>query len=206
MELQLGKHYSLYTSKSAISGEKVLVVGIRAYSQIRDIPFDVNVLAIDEKVVFPEDDPIEGKFFYHCISMVDSKKHFLVWEDIIDASRTTILGAEYGYSLTISINPSSEANIAEIISRMETAIVAQYGSSVALNFAQSFVGQADEIAILYEKIRKYEGILEKFQVFDKYTTVLQKLAGTDMVAITDDIKSQLESIASAVDSIASVIG
>jgi hypothetical protein len=132
--LGVGKVYQLYTKYETIAGEKVKIVGTLAYSEIEKVPFNVTVLAINERIISVKDEDLEEKIsgdtIYHCRS-IDKRpdgtfSEYIVWDSIINREKTIRINETYKYNLTINLIDAINSPITQVISDTEKHISNMY--------------------------------------------------------------------------------
>jgi hypothetical protein len=125
--LNVGKIYQLYTKYETIAGEKVKIVGTLAYSEIEKVPYNVTVLAINERIISVKDEDLEEKIsgdtIYHCRSVNKRPdgtfSEYIVWDSIINREKTIRINEAYKYNLTINLIDAINSPITQIISDTE---------------------------------------------------------------------------------------
>jgi ribosome-associated translation inhibitor RaiA len=132
--LTVGRIYQLYTKYESIAGEQVKIVGTLAYSEIEKVPYNVTVLAINERVIAVKDEDLEerisGDTIYHCRAVTPKPdgtySEYIVWDSIINREKTIRLNENYQYILNISIADMINSPITQIISDVEKYISKMY--------------------------------------------------------------------------------
>lgn len=121
-QLTVGKSYNLYTNYESIVGQPVKVIGILSYSECSKVSYDINVLAINERVISVKDEDIESEIgsdnIYWCRSLTanndGSYNEYLVWDSIINFNRTSGINENYALNFNISISEGSNISASQI--------------------------------------------------------------------------------------------
>jgi hypothetical protein len=130
--LNVGEIYQLYTKYETIAGEKVMVVGTLAYSETPKVPYNLTVLAINERVIAVSDEDlqerIKGDTIYHCRSIYQkpdgSYAEYVVWDSIINREKTIRIDKTYRYEIKLSIPNTVNSPITQIIGDIEKYVAA----------------------------------------------------------------------------------
>jgi hypothetical protein len=132
--LTVGRVYQLYTKYESIAGEMVRVIGTLAYSELSKVPYNVTVLAINERVIAVKDEDLEERIsedvIYHCRSVSakpdGSYAEYIVWDSIINREKTIGINESYTYELNFQILDILNSPITQIISDIEKYITKMY--------------------------------------------------------------------------------
>jgi hypothetical protein len=198
--LTVGKIYQLYTKYETIAGEQIRVVGTLAYSEITKVPYNVTVLAINERVISVKDEDLETRIstdvIYHCRAVTPKPdgtySEYIVWDSIINKEKTIGINENYKYELNFSITDILTSPITQIISDIEKYITKMYPS---LNFsiikASDSEVQGSEIGdstITEDKNARVEAIIDSLLKFeDKLIPAAQAIIDADLVNKTKTI-------------------
>jgi hypothetical protein len=138
MEIQLvvGRIYQLYTKYESIAGEPVTVVGTLAYSEVSKVPYNVTVLAINERVIAVKEEDLEerikGDTIYHCRSLYakpdGTYSEYIAWDSIINFEKTIRINETYKYQLNLSLTDVLNSPITQVVSDIERYIGKMYPS------------------------------------------------------------------------------
>jgi hypothetical protein len=132
--LNVGKIYQLYTKYETIAGEKVKIIGTLAYSEIERVPYNITVLAINERIISVKDEDLEEKIsgdtIYHCRSVNPRPDgtfpEYIVWDSIINREKTIRINESYKYTLSLNLIDVINSPITQIISDIEKYINKMY--------------------------------------------------------------------------------
>jgi hypothetical protein len=138
MEIQLvvGRIYQLYTKYESIAGEPVRVIGTLAYSEVSKVPYNVTVLAINERVISVKEEDLEerikGDTIYHCRSLYakpdGTYSEYIAWDSIINFEKTIRINETYKYQLNLSLTDVLNSPITQVVSDIERYIGKMYPS------------------------------------------------------------------------------
>jgi hypothetical protein len=150
--LTVGRIYQLYTKYESIAGEQVKIVGTLAYSEIEKVPYNVTVLAINERVIAVKDEDLEERIsediIYHCRAVTPKPdgtySEYIVWDSIINREKTIRLNENYQYTLNISIADIINSPITQIISDVEKYISKIYPG---IQFSITSSSNGDDVII-----------------------------------------------------------
>jgi hypothetical protein len=174
--LTVGRIYQLYTKYETIAGEQVKIIGTLAYSEIEKVPYNVTVLAINERVIAVKDEDLEERIgndtIYHCRSVNPKPdgttySEYIVWDSIINREKTIRLNENYKYTLNISISDVINSPITQIISDIEKYIISTHpGLQFSITSSSSNNGEAvvsetgkGEVSKTEDKLVKAEAII-----------------------------------------------
>jgi hypothetical protein len=146
--LTVGKIYQLYTKYETIAGEQVRIVGTLAYSEISKVPYNVTVLAINERVIAVKDEDLETRIstdvIYHCRAVTPKPdgtySEYIVWDSIINKEKTIGIHENYTYELNFSITDILNSPITQMVADIEKYITKMYPN---LNFSITKVSDDD---------------------------------------------------------------
>ena len=132
--LKIGSKYSLYTNYSTIVGKKVEVVGIITFNECEKYAYDIQALAINERVIALKDDNLEKEIGTDNIYLLretvtntdGTYNEYLVWDSIINYNKTTVLNEEYTMQFKISIPDTKSYSIDQILSGIQNYIESTY--------------------------------------------------------------------------------
>ena len=138
-QLTVGKSYNLYTNYESIVGQPVKVIGILSYSECSKVSYDINVLAINERVISVKDEDIESEIgsdnIYWCRSLTPnndgSYNEYLVWDSIINFNRTSGINETYALNFNISISEGSNVSASQISNAIIEFIKSNYSGVTA---------------------------------------------------------------------------
>jgi hypothetical protein len=219
MEIQLvvGRIYQLYTKYESIAGEAVRVIGTLAYSEVSKVPYNVTVLAINERVIAVKEEDLEerikGDTIYHCRSLYakpdGTYSEYIAWDSIINFEKTIRINETYKYQLNLSLTDVLNSPITQVISDIERYIGKMYPSiqfSInALNDEDTVVSGTGtgDITEKEDKYAKAEAIIDRLNKLENKLipaaeviiegSLVENL--TELVRDTTTIKNNIQIIA-----------
>jgi hypothetical protein len=211
--LTVGRIYQLYTKYETIAGEQVKIIGTLAYSEINKVPYNITVLAINERVLSIKDEDLEqrisGDTIYHCRSVQQKPdgtySEYVVWDSIINREKTIRINETYKYELNISINDILNSPITQIISDIERYISRMYPSLI-FNIIKSEIAEtttsvtgSGTVSTTEDKYAQAEAIIEAL------VKVGNRLVPAANAIINSDIDKKLDTVIDSIDVINSNI-
>jgi hypothetical protein len=211
--LTVGKIYQLYTKYETIAGEQVKIIGTLAYSEISKVPYNVTILAINERVIAIKDEDLEeriaGDTIYHCRSLQPKPdgtfSEYIVWDSIINREKTIRINETYKYEINISINDVLNSPITQIITDVERYIGRMYPSLVFNIIAspiEEVVTSGTGSGVVTQEEDKHA---QAEAIIDTFVKVGNKLIPAMNTIIDSNITSKLATIIDNIDIINSNI-
>ena len=211
--LKIGSKYSLYTNYSTIVGKKVEVVGIITYNECEKYAYDIQALAINERVIALKDDNLEKEIGTDNIYLLretvantdGTYNEYLVWDSIINYNKTTVLNEEYTMQFKISIPDTKSYSIDQILSGIQNYIESTY-SGVETEFeilstSSSSSSSSDNMTttLTQEILSKAESIINSLNGFEtKLIPAVERINNLDISGKMDDIANDLQNISSEI--------
>lgn len=211
--LKIGSKYSLYTNYSTIVGKKVEVVGIITFNECEKYAYDIQALAINERVIALKDDNLEKEIgtdniylLRETVANVDGTyNEYLVWDSIINYNKTTVLNEEYTMQFKISIPDTKNHSIDQILSGIQNYIESTY-SGVETEFeilstSNSSSSSSDNMTttLTQEILSKAESIINSLNGFEtKLIPAVERINNLDISGKMDDIANDLQNISSEI--------
>lgn len=211
--LKIGSKYSLYTNYSTIVGKKVEVVGIITFNECEKYAYDIQALAINERVIALKDDNLEKEIGTDNIYLLretvantdGTYNEYLVWDSIINYNKTTVLNEEYTMQFKISIPDTKSYSIDQILSGIQNYIESTY-SGVETEFeilstSSSSSSRSDNMTttLTQEILSKAESIINSLNGFEtKLIPAVERINNLDISGKMDDIASDLQNISSEI--------
>lgn len=210
--LTIGKKYFLLTKNKTVSGIRMQVVGIVNYTEAAKLPYSIDVLAVNEKVISDTSDDtlveyFADKTFYWCKDIANNTVYVL-WDEIIDMTGTTMISAEYDYRMKINVGVDVDFTIGSVLEFIKTAVANEYGTKVQL-VLESYGYDSSTLSdkeIFENQIKEYKSILETFKNLQPLTASLNKLITFDISGTYTKLSQQLAEIEGNIGSIASALG
>lgn len=210
--LKIGSKYSLYTNYSTIVGKKVEVVGIITFNECEKYAYDIQALAINERVIALKDDNLEKEIgtdniylLRETVTNVDGTyNEYLVWDSIINYNKTTVLNEEYTMQFKISIPDTKSYSIDQILSGMQNYIESTYGGVTTefeiLSSSNSSSSKNTMTTTLTQEIlSKAESIINSINGFEtKLIPAVERINNLDISGKMNDIASDLQNISSEI--------
>ena len=103
MALTIGKRYLISTKKETILKASVEVTGILNYQMAIKEPYDLLSLAVNERIIDKNNDDMAylySQLYYKCVLNDGTNQIILVWDDILDETRTTELSITHNYDMS----------------------------------------------------------------------------------------------------------
>jgi hypothetical protein len=221
--LLVGHKYQIYTKYETLYGVKATVQGIVSYTQAQKYSYDMNVLAINEKVISTTDeestleDLIGTDNIYYLVATTantdGSYSEYVVWDSILDTDKCIQLNVEYDYTVTAELSSSSTIPMTQIISDIENYIKTNYGDVLTVTIASKTTtsttnsdGTTSDVSTLTSEIEQAELVITALNKLA--TTIIpavDALANYDLTTTIDTINDDLTSIKASISSISGAI-
>lgn len=164
MALTIGKRYLISTKKETILKSSIEVTGILNYQMAQKEPYDIISLAVNERIIDKNNDDMSylySQLYYKCVLNDGTNQIILVWDDIIDESRTTELSVTHNYDMSVKIDDNSKIESKEVISFISNAIKEKYGTNVEVEMLlKGIYGSTGETESDADKLAKYKEAVE----------------------------------------------
>ncbi len=211
--LKIGSKYSLYTNYSTIVGKKVEVVGIITFNECEKYAYDIQALAINERVISLKDDNLEKEIgndniylLRETVANVDgSYNEYIVWDGIINYNKTTVLNEEYTMQVKISIPDTKNYSIDQITSGIQNYIESNYSGvetefeSISSNSSTSSSSNGMTTTLTQDILSKAESIINSLNGFEtKLIPSVERINNLDISGKIDNIASDLQNISSEI--------
>jgi hypothetical protein len=219
--LSIGKTYQLYTKYETIYNQKLKVVAILTFDEAEKVPYNMNVLAINEKVISISDEVLEtileGQTIYHLRAVTantdGSFSEYIIWDSIIDKERTSQINVEYNYNMNITLTLDTTTSMSQIIADIENHIQTNYGSTISFKIENKIIaggletdGTTDTIKILEDKIKSAEQVINALNKLNNtLVPASERLSKFDLSSTIDSINNELISISSSISTISAAI-
>jgi hypothetical protein len=218
-KLTIGSTIQLYTNYETISGTKVKVVAVLAYSEIAKQTFNITALAINERVISVSDEDLEslieksGDQIYLCRAIEanadGSNSEYVVWDSIINAEKTKIISNTYTYNLNIKLLDTTSVPISQIISGIEKYVKNNFSTSIDFSIDESNCGNqtvASNDKITDSQLDKVSAILTTISNFEtRLIPAAEKITSLNLSENMDDVSTKLDKIAKNINIIAQQI-
>ena len=209
-KLTVGSTIQLYTNYETISGIKVKVVAMLAYSEIERQTYNITALAINERVISVADEDLEqiitdsGDSVYLCRATDRNAdggySEYVVWDSIINAEKTKMISSNYEYTLNIKLLDTTNVPVTQIISSIEKYIKNTYPTSIDFSIEEkattsSTYDVTKNNGISDEQLSKVEAIISKIANFEtRLIPASEKIVSLNMSEKLDDVADKIDTI------------
>ena len=209
-KLTVGSTIQLYTNYETISGTKVKVVAMLAYSEIERQTYNITALAINERVISVADEDLEqiitdsGDSVYLCRATDRNAdggySEYVVWDSIINAEKTKMISSNYEYTLNIKLLDTTNVPVTQIISSIEKYIKNNYPTSIAFSIEEKATSSSTydvtkNNGISDEQLSKVEAIISKIANFEtRLIPASEKIVSLNMSEKLDDVADKIDTI------------
>ena len=209
-KLTVGSTIQLYTNYETISGIKVKVVAMLAYSEIERQTYNITALAINERVISVADEDLEqiitdsGDSVYLCRATDRNAdggySEYVVWDSIINAEKTKMISSNYEYTLNIKLLDTTNVPVTQIISSIEKYIKNNYPTSIDFSIEEkattsSTYNVTKNNGISDEQLSKIEAIISKIANFEtRLIPASEKIVSLNMSEKLDDVADKIDTI------------
>ena len=209
-KLTVGSTIQLYTNYETISGIKVKVVAMLAYSEIERQTYNITALAINERVISVADEDLEqiitdsGDSVYLCRATDRNAdggySEYVVWDSIINAEKTKMISSNYEYTLNIKLLDTTNIPVTQIISSIEKYIKNNYPTSIDFSIEEkattsSTYDVTKNNGISDEQLSKVEAIISKIANFEtRLIPASEKIVSLNMSEKLDDVADKIDTI------------
>jgi NADPH:quinone reductase-like Zn-dependent oxidoreductase len=220
--LSVGDVWQLYTTYESIAGEKVRVIGTLAYSEVYKIPYNVTVLAINERVISLQDEDLEQRIgtdsIYHCRSVLPKPDgtyaEYIVWDSIINKEKTIKINKTYQYVINLTVTDTMTSPITQIIADIEKFIINNYAnlnfSILKLSETSSSGSSSTSVTATIDDATKYEKADNIINALNRLETKLIPAADAiingNLIEKTTIIINNMDTILEGVQTISTAIG
>lgn len=212
MKLELGYTYIVSTKEKTLINKKIEVVSLLTLDEGKKrVPYDIASLAINEKVV--EESEMElfvyfsDKNFYHCRELDKdgnvTGNQFLLWDDVIDETVTTLINTEYKYNMTIKIPIDSNVSKSTIIEEFISVVDENY-PNVVLDIEELGVGNRVELTEYNQLVKKAalgEELISKLSKLISISDIVDKIIKMDFDKEFTETFESLKTIKSDINNI-----
>ena len=209
-KLTVGSTIQLYTNYETISGTKVKVVAMLAYSEIERQTYNITALAINERVISVADEDLEqiitdsGHSVYLCRATDRNAdggySEYVVWDSIINAEKTKMISSNYEYTLNIKLLDTTNVPVTQIISSIEKYIKNNYPTSIDFSIEEKATSSSTydvtkNNGISDEQLSKVEAIISKIANFEtRLIPASEKIVSLNMSEKLDDVADKIDTI------------
>ena len=209
-KLTVGSTIQLYTNYETISGTKVKVVAMLAYSEIERQTYNITALAINERVISVADEDLEqiitdsGDSVYLCRATDRNAdggySEYVVWDSIINAEKTKMISSNYEYTLNIKLLDTTNVPVTQIISSIEKYIKNNYPTSIDFSIEEKATSSSTydvtkNTGISDDQLSKVEAFISKIANFEtRLIPASEKIVSLNMSEKLDDVADKIDTI------------
>lgn len=192
--MSLNKQYVVSTFGLTYINKVVEVVGIVNYEEALKLD-DVKLTALNEKVI---DSNYEEYFadieFYKCKLLDDSGNIIILWSDIIDGAKTSVLGEKYNYKVSLELDNSPSSSIISKDTLISELIVKAQEFNATLTFT-SISGDSNSLVDIYqERLKEAENVLRSLQSLNILVPTLESIERNELQTKVNTILENIDTI------------
>lgn len=219
MKLDIGKSYTIFTNSDFISNKNVRVIGWISYEKASQYTSFIENVSINEKFISANEDTTEylkKQIYYECVGIelkngeyVPTKERIILWDDIIDSTRTQRLYEFYNYTMSIKFkNIESTDNITKekVLETIKNSINSVYNTTkekVQIEFEEIKDNSLDTIT---KQLNDSQEALEKStQTINSFNLMLEKVEEINKNFTDNNINNRVTELGESLDIIDSKI-
>lgn len=219
MKLDIGKSYTIFTNSDFISNKNVRVIGWISYEKASQYTSFIENVSINEKFISANEDTTEylkKQIYYECVGIelkngeyVPTKERIILWDDIIDSTRTQRLYEFYNYNMSIKFkNIESTDNITKekVLETIKNSINSVYNMTkekVQIEFEEIKDNSLDTIT---KQLNDSQEALEKStQTINSFNLMLEKVEEINKNFTDNNINNRVIELGESLDIIDSKI-
>jgi len=192
--MSLNKQYVVSTFGLTYINKVVEVVGIVNYEEALKLD-DVKLTALNEKVI---DSNYEEYFadieFYKCKLLDDSGNIIILWSDIIDGAKTSVLGEKYNYKVSLELDNSPSSSTISKDTLISELIVKAQEFNATLTFT-SISGDSNSLVDIYqERLKEAENVLRSLQSLNILVPTLESIERNELQTKVNTILENIDTI------------
>jgi len=197
--MTLNKKYVVTTFGLTYVNKLVEVIGIVNYDEAVKLS-DILLIALNEKIIDSNyTDYFSDIEFYKC-KIVGTEDVVVIWSDIIDSSKTSIVGEKFNYKVTLELSVSAQtiskdAILAELVSKAST-----YNASLVFTSVTS--DQNSVVDILQERLTAAENIVKSLQSLSTVLPMIDSISRGDIEGKLTTIAANISTINDKIETIA----
>lgn len=217
-KLVINGEYLIYTLYNTISALSVKVAGILNYEEAQELPYSIKVLGNNEKVISDKNETeteeyLSGILYYKCVytNSLGKEEIIIIWDDIIDWSKTVRKSVDYEYRLTLTIGSNLISDKTTIENAITTYINKTFGGSVvptlvALGTSEETEDQTTkELNEYKEKCNLSSAVVDKIAKLSQIERLIDYFAKDDMYDKLKDMGTQIENMSENIARINQII-
>lgn len=174
MKLNINRMYVVFTTSNYIENKQIKVLGYINYERASQYQSMVENIAINEKFIDNSGDTmlyLQKQTYYDCgvVQNVNGEwkltgEHIILWDDIIDGTRTQILNENHVYKLEFkfkNIDNTDSFTKEDILNTITSSIVSRYNGSkekVELTLTEVYDTTLDSVG---SQLEQTKSLLEK---------------------------------------------
>ena len=202
MILKRGGKYNVNTNYGTILNTQLKVIATDVdYEFIQTIPFDIQTLALSEKI--ENIDELSIISYYICKDNDD--KYVIIWDDIIDTTKTDKLNSKYGYRLDLTISDMLTVPRELLINELKSYIESKYPNEVKIDIIP-LVETEENLALelFKEKSLAADRLINKVLSGEDSIIKMHDIVTTDnSLQLVNDMFSDIRTITTSINKISS---
>lgn len=192
--MSLNKRYVVSTFGLTYINKVVEVVGIVNYEEALKLD-DVKLTALNEKII---DSNYEEYFadieFYKCKLLDDSGNIIILWSDIIDGAKTSVLGEKYNYKVSLELDNSPSSSTISKDTLISELIAKAQEFNATLTFT-SISGDSNSLVDIYqERLKEAENVLRSLQSLNILIPTLESIERNELQTKVNTILENIDTI------------
>ncbi len=214
-QLNFDASYILSTIQKTITNVAVKVVGIVDYATALNFPFQLSVLALNEKVVPSSSTAsdittyLSSLSFYICKSTVDNSTIYIVWDAIIDYTATVASNHITSATLQMTIDSTVTDSDTTIMQNIVNFLNTNYNGKVQGSFlsgSTTVIDPTQTILQSYESLmQEASSVLQGFQALSSLIPFLNNIGQLNVAGNLTNIQNQITQISSSLARIVAAV-
>lgn len=197
--MSLNKKYVVTTYALTYVNKSVEVVGIVNYQEALKLD-DIKMTGLNEKIIDDNyDEYFQNIEFYKC-KIIGTENIIILWSDIIDPTKTSLIGEKYSYKMTLEIGMSTNVVSKDVI--INSLIQTAGSLNATLNFKIISEDENSSVDIFQERIAQAENVLRSLNSLAVLTPVLDSLNRDELTNKIDTININIDTINDKLETIA----
>lgn len=197
--MSLNKKYVVTTYALTYVNKSVEVVGIVNYQEALKLD-DIKMTGLNEKIIDDNyDEYFQNIEFYKC-KIIGTENIIILWSDIIDPTKTSLIGEKYSYKMTLEIDMSTNVVSKDVI--INSLIQTAGSLNATLNFKIISEDENSSVDIFQERIAQAENVLRSLNSLAVLTPVLDSLNRDELTNKIDTININIDTINDKLETIA----